>query len=96
MRVRSFVRMGVDGIQGTEGIDEGDAGIHGHGYAQGFGYFLFCGASFERGIGMKGDAAVASRGYGYGNGDKLTDFFAEQRVLGIGGGESLVALKRVR
>jgi hypothetical protein len=44
---------------------------------------------------MKGDAAVAAGGDDYGDGDKLTNFLAEERVSGIGSGKSLVALKRV-
>jgi hypothetical protein len=90
-----FGGVGVDGIQGAEGVDEGGSGVHGHGYAEGFGDFFFGGTGFEGGVGVEGDAAVATRGDGYGDRDELTDFFAEERVFGIGVRESLVALERI-
>ena len=87
--------VGVDGVQGTEGVDEGGAGVHGHGYAEGFGDFLLGGAGFESGVGVEGDAAVAASGDGNGDGDELAGFFAEERGFGVGGGEGLVALEGV-
>jgi len=56
--------VGVDGVHGAEGIDEGRAGVHGHGYTEGFGDFFPGGAGFKGGVGVKGDAAVAVRGDG--------------------------------
>ena len=87
--------MGIDGIQGAERVDQSGACVHGHGNSEGLGYFLFGGAGFEGGIGVKGDAAVATGGDGNGNGNELTDFLAEERVLGVGGREGLVALERI-
>ena len=40
---------------------------------------------------MDGDAAITMRGYGDGEGDEFADFGAELGVLGVGGGELLVA-----
>lgn len=87
--------MGLHGLEGAEGVDEGGAGVHGHGDAEGFADFLFCGPGFEGGVGMKGDATVTTGGDGYGDGDELADFFAEKRVFGVGGGKGLVTLQRV-
>ena len=90
------VGMGIDGIQGAERVDQSGACVHGHGNAEGFGDFLFGGAGFEGGIGVEGDAAVATHGDGNGNGNELADFLAEERVFGVGGREGLVALERIR
>jgi len=90
-----FAGVGIDGVEGAEGIDKGGAGVHGHGNAEGFGDFLFGGAGFEGGVGVKGDAAVAAGGYGNGNGDELAGFFAEERGFGVGGGEGLIAFEGV-
>jgi len=38
--------LGVDGVEGAEGVDESGAGVHGHGHAEGFGDFVFGGAGF--------------------------------------------------
>lgn len=87
--------MGLDGIEGAEGVDERGTGVHGHSNTEGFGDFLFASASFEGGAGVEGNATVAASDHGHGNGDQLAHFFAEQRVFEVRGGESLVALERV-
>lgn len=87
--------MDVDSVHGAEGIDEGGASVHGHGYTEGFGDFFAGGAGFKGGVGVEGDAAVAVRGDGYGDGDELADFFAEVGVGFVGVGENLVALEGV-
>src|SRR5271166_957888 len=87
--------VGVDGVHGAEGVDQGGAGVHGHGYAEGFGDFFLGGAGFEGGFGVEVDATIAAGGDGYGDGDELTGFFAEEGVGFVGVGEGLVALERV-
>ena len=87
--------MGVDGIKGAERVDKGGAGVHGHGHTEGFSDFLFGGACFESSVGVESDAAIAARGDGNRDGDKLADFLAEERVLGVGIGKGLVAAERV-
>jgi hypothetical protein len=90
-----FVGVGIDGVEGAEGIDKGGASVHGHGNAEGFGDFLFGGAGFEGGVSVEGDASVAAGGNGNGNGDELAGFFAEERGSGVGGGEGLIAFEGV-
>jgi len=87
--------VGVDGVHGAERVDKGGAGVHGHGDTQGFGDFLAGGAGFQGGVGVDGDATVATCGDGNGEGDELADFFAEVGVGGVGVGESLLAPDRV-
>jgi len=87
--------VGVDGVEGAEGVDEGGASVHGHGYTEGFGDFLLGGASFESGVGVEGDATIAAGGYGHGEGDELAGFFAEERGFGIGSGKGLVAFEGI-
>jgi hypothetical protein len=36
--------MGVYGVKGAQRVDEGGAGVHGYGYAEGFGDFFTGGA----------------------------------------------------
>jgi hypothetical protein len=90
-----FWGVGVDRIHGAERVDQGGAGVHGHGHTESFGDFLFGGASFEGSIGVESDATIAARGDGNGDGDKLADLLAEERVLGTGARQRLVALERV-
>jgi len=90
-----FVGVGIDGVECAEGVDQGGAGVHGHGDAEGFGDFLFGSAGFESSVGVEGDATVAPGSDGNGERDELADFLAKERVFGVGGGEGLVALERV-
>ena len=77
--------MGVDRVGGAERIHQGRFGIHGHGYAEGFGDFLLCGAGFEGCVSVEGDAAIAAGGYGYGKRDELAHLLPKERILGVGG-----------
>ncbi len=87
--------MGGDGVHGAERVDEGGAGVHGHGDTESFRDFFLGGASFKGSVSVEGDATIAARGDSDGHGDELADFFAEKRVGGIGSGKSLIALQRV-
>jgi len=93
--VRLGFGVGIHGVEGAERVDESGSGVHGHGDTEGFGNFLLGGASFEGGVGVEGDAAIAAGRDRNGEGDELADFFAEERGFGVGGGESLVALEGV-
>src|ERR1700741_1690918 len=90
-----FMGVRVDGIEGAEGVDEGGPGVHGHGYAEGFGNFLLGGASFEGGVGVEGDAAITTSGYGYGDRNELTIFFTAERGFSVGVRENLIAFEGV-
>jgi hypothetical protein len=87
--------VGVDGVKGAERVDEGGAGVHGHGDAEGFGDFLLGGAGFKSSVGVDSDAAIAARGDGNSDRDELADFLAEERCFGVGIGKGLVASERV-
>lgn len=85
----------VDGVHGAKRVDEGGAGVHGHGDAEGFGDLFARGTGFEGGFRVEGDAAITACGDGNGDGDELARFFAEERVGFVGVGEGLVALERI-
>jgi hypothetical protein len=70
--------LGDDGVHYTEGIDEGCAGVHGHGDAEGFGDFFFGGAGFKGRVGVEHDATIAPGGDGNGEGDELAELAPER------------------
>ena len=76
------------------GIDEGRAGVEADGHAQGFGQFLARCAGFERALGVHGDAGVAARGRGHGQGDQFPRLGVERAMdrAGIGPSEARISL----
>jgi len=61
-----LVGMGVDGVQGAKGVNEGGSSVQGHGDTEGLGNFLLSGTGFEGGVGVESDATIATRGERHG------------------------------
>jgi hypothetical protein len=87
--------LGGDGVHGAKGVDKGDTGVHDHGNDEGSGDFFLGGTRLEGGIGVEGDAAIATRGDGHGQRDELADLLTEMGAFGVGIGKSLVTFEGV-